>query len=113
MAHEADRLADAVRLNITDLDRVIVKIRGLHRRGLPAPKAAARYLEYVRRIYEFSERAKSVGGHGPLFDNKHQPIPFRDQMVGFTAEQMQELRWKGVCDDLRTVQPVLFLEAAE
>ena len=113
MTREANRLADAVRLNITDLDRVIVKIRGLHRRGLPAPKAASRYLEYVRRIYEFSEQAKSAGGRGPLFDNKHQPIPFLDQMVGFTAEQMQELRWKGVSDHLRAVEPVRFLEAAE
>jgi hypothetical protein len=116
MQTEADRLADAIRENLPALDEVISTVRGLHRRGKPAPKASARYLAIVRRVYEFSTEAQAVGGKGPLFDNKHQPIAFRDQLVGFTAEQMQALRWKGVADCLRTapaVEPVRFLEAAE
>lgn len=116
MQTEADRLADAIRLNMNALDAVISKVRHLHVMGKEAPKASARYLEYVRNIHEMSERAIEVGGKGPLFDNKHQPIAFRDQMVGFTAEKMQALRWKGVADCLRTapvVEPVRFLEAAE
>ena len=116
MQHEADRLADAIRLNLNALNDAITKVRHLHRVGKEAPKASARYLEYVRTIHEMSERAQEVGGNGPLFDNKMQPVPYRDQMVGFTAEQMQALRWKGVADCLRTapvVEPVRFLEAAE
>jgi hypothetical protein len=116
MRHEANRLADAIRLNVNALDAVIMKVRHLHEIGKEAPKASARYLEYVRTIHEMSERAREVGGHGPLFDNKMQPVPYRDQMVGFSAEEMQALRWKGVADCLRmapVVEPVRFLEAAE
>lgn len=116
MATEADRTADAIRMNLSDLNAVIEKVRHLHRIGKEAPKASARYLEYVRNIHEMSERAVSVGGKGPLFDNKHQPIPFCGQLVGFSAEQMQKLRWKGVFDDMparAAVEPFPFLEAAE
>jgi hypothetical protein len=94
----ADITADALRLNVADLNEVIFKIRRLHVAGKNAPKAAARYLQYVRKCHELREAGAAKAAGGPLFDLMD-PIPYRDQLVGYSAEQRKALEWKGVFDD--------------
>lgn len=115
MQHEAIRIADALRLNVADLDEKIFTIRRLHQEGKveKASRHAVWYLDYLRRCHEQAEMAKSVGGKGPLFDAMH-PIPFNAQLVGLSAEEYQERKWKGVADDFPfPAHAGRFLEAAE
>jgi len=102
--------ADALRINVADLDEVIFKIRRLHAAGKDAPKAAARYLSYLRACHDLRE----IGGNGPLFDLMH-PTPINDQLVGITAEQRKEREWKSVFArfPFPVAAPFQFLEAAE
>jgi hypothetical protein len=83
--------AEALRQNVKDLNEVIFKIRRLHAAGKDAPKAAARYLSYLRACHELRE----IGGNGPLFDLMH-PTPINDQLVGISADERKCREWKGV-----------------
>lgn len=96
MHSAADLTADAIRERMKDLNEVIFKVRRLHLAGKTAPKAAARYVAYVRHLHELQAKASGVG---PLFFSDLSPIPYRDQLVGYTAEQRKALEWKGVFDD--------------
>ncbi|WP_029620215.1 hypothetical protein [Pseudorhizobium marinum] len=97
MQTTADITADALRINVADLNEVITKIRRLHLAGKNAPKASARYLQYVRKCHELREAGIAKAAKGPLFDLMD-PIPYRDQLVGYSAEQRKALEWKGVAD---------------
>jgi hypothetical protein len=110
----ADITADALRINVADLNEVIAKIRRLHMTGKNAPKASARYLQYVRKCHELREAGIAKAATGPLFDLMD-PIPYRDQLVGYSAEQRKALEWKGVSDGFpfSASIPFQFLEAAE
>ena len=89
----ANLTADALRENIKSLNAVIAKIRSLHSNGKEAPKSGARYLEYIRATHEFREQAIAAGVTGPLVELMS-PIPFRDQLVGYSAEERRRLEWK-------------------
>lgn len=94
MQTAADLTAEAIRQTLKDLNEVIFKVRRLHLAGKNAPNAAARYRTYVHRLHDLQSQATGVG---PLFDHAA-PIPYRDQLVGYTAEQRKALEWKGVFD---------------
>jgi hypothetical protein len=83
--------AEALRQSVKDLNEVIFKIRRFHAAGKEAPKAAARYLSYLRACHELRE----IGGNGPLFDLMH-PTPINDQLVGISADERKRREWKGV-----------------
>lgn len=106
--------ADALRINIADLDAVIEKIRGIHADDRAAPKASARYVAYLRRCHDLREKGIALGAIGPLFDELT-PTPINDQLVGITAEQRKEREWKGVFArfPFPVAAPFQFLEAAE
>ena len=93
MATAAQIKADALRETRKDLDAVIAKIRALHDAGKEAPKASARYLGYLRAAHELAEQASAAGITGPLVELMS-PIPFRDQLVGYSAEERRRLEWK-------------------
>jgi hypothetical protein len=93
MATAAQIKADALRETVKDLNAVIAKVRSLHDAGKEAPKASARYLGYLRAAYELSEDAIAAGVTGPLVEPMS-PIPFRDQLVGYSAEERRRLEWK-------------------
>ncbi|WP_421580851.1 hypothetical protein [Shinella sp. M31] len=101
MQTEADRIADALRLTLNDLHDVVAKIRYLNDSGKPAPKASARYAGYVRRLAELVSQGIAIEMDVSAFDELL-PIAYRDQLVGFTAEQKRALEWRGVSDCLRT-----------
>lgn len=114
MPTAADITPDALRLNVADLNEVIFKIRRLHLAGKTAPKAAVRYLQYVRKCHELREAGIAKAASGPLF-GLMDPIPYRDQLVGYSAEQRKAIEWKGVFEGFPfpAVIPFQFLEAAE
>lgn len=90
---QPDTAADAIRENAKDLNALIDKIRGLHSQGKDAPKAAARYLAALKAVHELSIEAVTAGVTGPLVEPMS-PIPFRDQLVGYSAEARRALEWK-------------------
>ncbi|HEY0124992.1 MAG TPA: hypothetical protein VGC14_25160 [Rhizobium sp.] len=104
--------ADAMRQYVQMLDQVIEKVRELHRVGKNAPKAAARYLEYVRRAQELREQAEEIGAAGPLY-HIVEPRPFHTGFVGITTEQVREREWKGVFNHLGPVAAYPYSIAAE
>lgn len=104
MTTAAQLNADAMREYVKLLDEVIRKVRELHRVGKEAPKASARYLEYLRRAHEFREEAKEKGFGGPLY-NIVEPMPFHTGLVGLTTEQVHEREWKGVFKHFPPVAP--------
>lgn len=91
----ADLTATALRENIKCLNEVIGKVRSLHQSGKSAPKSVARYVEYLRAAHDLREKAEGLGLTGSLVEAMA-PIPFRDQLVGHTAEQRRRFEWKGV-----------------
>jgi len=104
--------ADAMRQYVQMLDQVIEKIRDLHRAGKDAPKASARYLEYIRRTHELRQQAEEIGAAGPLY-RIVEPRPFHTGFVGITAEQVREREWKGVFNYLGPVAAYPYSIAAE
>lgn len=104
MATEAQLNSEAMREYVKMLDEVIRKVRELHRVGKPAPKASARYLDYLRRAHEFREDAEEQGFGGPLY-NIVKPMPFHTGLVGLTTEQVREREWKGVFNHFPPVAP--------
>lgn len=93
METSAQIKADALREQIKSLNAVIAKIRALHDAGKEAPKASARYIEYIRAAHELAEQASAAGVVGSLVEPMS-PIPFRDQLVGYSAEERRRLEWK-------------------
>ncbi|MFJ6322299.1 MULTISPECIES: hypothetical protein [unclassified Rhizobium] len=104
MATAAQLNADAMREYVKMLDEVIRKIRELHRVGKEAPKASARYLDYLRRAHEFREEAKAQGFGGALYDIV-EPRPFHTGLVGLMTEQVREREWKGVFNHFPPAAP--------
>ena len=104
MATEAQLNADGMREYVKDLDAVICKVRELHRVGKEAPKASARYLDYLRRTHEFREKAEEQGFGGPLYSIV-EPMPFHTGLVGLTTEQVRDREWKGVFKHFPPVAP--------
>jgi hypothetical protein len=88
-----DTVSDAIRENVKDLNALIAKIRGLHSEGKDAPKAASRYLVALKAVHDLSGRALATGVTGSLVELMS-PIPFRAQLVGYSAEQRRALEWK-------------------
>lgn len=98
MHYTAELKIDALRIAIRDLNEVIAKVRRLHACGKEAPNASARYLAYLRRAAELRAALEDLGA-GEVFASEQRPLPFRDQLVGFTAEQRKAQEWKGVFAD--------------
>lgn len=106
-------VSGALRINLSDLDEAIFKVRRLHLAGKDASGWALRYAERVRRCHELREAGLALHCTGPLFDELA-PTPYRDQLVGYTAEQRKALEWKGVFDRFPfPARHHQFLQAAE
>lgn len=108
----ANQTTDNLRDAVADLNEVIFKIRRRRLEGKSSPRAAARYVAYVRECHQLREAGLTLGKTGRLYELMH-PAPYRDQMVGFTAEQKKALEWKGVFSRFPAAVPHHFAIAAE
>lgn len=106
----ADITADALRIASADLSLAIERARRKHRKGEVI--TGRNYLRQIRDVYEMQVKAEALGAYGPLI-NPLPPVPYRDQLVGYSPEQRKALEWKGVFDAFPFPIPHHFSIAAE
>lgn len=95
MTRSIEGLADAQRLTVQSLDIAIDVIRRKIRRGKYCH--GRRYLELVRQAYDLRAEGVERGLTGPVFEDLT-PIPYRTGFVGYTADQVRSMEWKGAGD---------------
>lgn len=95
MTRSIEGLADAQRLTVQSLDIVIENMRRKLRRGKYCH--GTRYLELIRQAHELRAEGVERGLTGPIFEELA-PVPYRTGFVGYTADQVRAMEWKGAGD---------------